>query len=148
MIRVILVVAVLGGDIAFAAAQSDLVRQRSDLMSEQGKHFHQLNRMLRREEPYDQAKVDAAFAKLAEISRKLPALYPKTARGEAPDANYYASSKVWKDKADFDARFAKLGKDIDESAPRAKSFDGLKDAYAAIVQTCNGCHEVYRVKRN
>ena len=67
---------------------------------------------------------------------------------QAPDADYYASAKVWENKADFDARLAKLIKDIDENAPKAKNLDGLKDARAAIVQTCNSCHEVYRVKKS
>jgi cytochrome c556 len=92
--------------------------------------------------------VDEGFVKLKETARKLPALYPETAKGQAPDADYYASAKVWETKADFDARLAKLIKDIDENAPKAKNLDGLKDARAAIVQTCNSCHEAYRVKKS
>lgn len=131
------------------AAQSDLVRQRAELMCNQGEYIYgTLNKMVRGDIPYDQAKVGEAFAKLKEIAPKLSALYIETAKGQAPDADYYASEKVWQNKADFDARLAKFVKDINENAPKATSLEGLKEAHAAIVQTCNSCHEVYRVKKS
>jgi cytochrome c556 len=149
MIRIMLAGAVLAIGVAAVAAQSDLVRQRAELMYDQGEYIYvTLNKMARGEIPYDQAKVDEGFVKLKETARKLPALYPETAKGQAPDADYYASAKVWENKADFDARLTKLIKDIDENAPKAKDLDGLKDARAAIVQTCNSCHEVYRAKKS
>jgi cytochrome c556 len=149
MMRLALAAAVLTIGIATVAAQSAFVRERAELMYDQGEYIYgTLNKMARGEIPYDQAKVDEAFAKLKEIARKLPALYVETAKGQSPDADYYASAKVWENKADFDARLAKLAKDVDENAPKAKSLDGLKDARAAIVQTCDSCHEVYRVKKS
>lgn len=149
MVRLILASAVLTVGVGVAAAQEDLVRQRAELMYDQGEFVYgSFNKMARGEEPYDQAKVDEGFAVLKETARKLPTLYPETAKGQAPDADYYASNKVWENKADFDARLQKLVADIDANAPKAKSLDGLKEARAAIVQTCNSCHETYRVKKN
>lgn len=149
MMRLMLAGAALAIGVASVSAQAELVRERAELMFEQGERIYgTLNKMVRDEIPYDQAKVDEAFVLLKETSRKLPALYPETAKGQAPDADYYASAKVWENKADFDARLAKLIKDIDENAPKAKSLDGLKEAHAAIVQTCNSCHETYRVKKS
>ena len=149
MMRSMLAAAVLATGVATVAAQSDLVRERAELMYNQGEYVYgTLNKMVRGEIAYDQAKVDEAFAKLKEIAPKLSALYIETAKGQAPDADYYASEKVWQNKADFDARLAKLEKDINENAPKAKSLDGLKDARAVIVETCNGCHEVYRLKKS
>jgi cytochrome c556 len=149
MMRSTLAAAVLTISVATVAAQSDLVRERAELMYNQGEHIYgTLNKMVRGEIAYDQAKVDEAFAKLKAIAPKLSALYPETAKGQAPDADYYASEKVWQNKADFDARLAKLAKDIDANAPKATSLDGLKEARAVIVETCNGCHEVYRLKKS
>lgn len=149
MVRLILASAALAVGIGVVAAQEDLVRQRAELMYDQGELVYgAFNKMVRGEAPYDQAKVDEGFAVLKEASRKLPALYPETAKGQAPDADYYASDKVWQNKADFDARLQKLIKDIDANAPKATNPDGLKAARAAIVETCNSCHETYRVKKS
>ncbi len=149
MMRLMIAAAVLTIGAATVAAQSDLVRERAELMGDQGEYIYgTLNKMARGDIPYDQAKVDEAFAKLKEIAPKLATLYPPTAKGQAPEADYYASDKVWQDKADFDARFAKLIKDINEGAAKATGLDGLKEARAAIAQTCNSCHETYRLKKS
>jgi len=149
MMRLMIAAAVLTIGVAAVAAQSDPVRERAELMGDQGEYIYgTLNKMARGDIPYDQAKVDEAFAKLKEIAPKLATLYPPTAKGQAPEADYYASDKVWQDKADFDARFAKLIKDINEGAAKATGLDGLKEARAAIAQTCNSCHETYRLKKS
>ena len=149
MIRWMVVAAVMSIGVATVAAQSDPVRERAELMGDQGEYIYgTLNKMARGDIPYDQAKVNEAFAKLKEIAPKLATLYPPTAKGQAPEADYYASDKVWQDKADFDARFAKLIKDINEGAAKATGLDGLKEARAAIAQTCNSCHETYRLKKS
>jgi cytochrome c556 len=149
MMRLTLAAAALTIGVATVAAQSALVLERAELMYDQSEYVYRtLNKMARGEIPYDQAKVDEAFAKLKEIAGKLPALYVETAKGQSPDADYYASEKVWQNKSDFDARLAKLAKDVDENAPKATSLDGLKQARAAVAETCNSCHEVYRVKKS
>jgi len=149
MKRLMLAAALLTIGVAVVAAQSALVRERAELMYDQGEYIYvALNKMARGEIPYDQAKVEEAFAKLKEIAPKLAALYVETAKGQSPDADYYASEKVWQNKADFDARLAKLVKEINENAPKATSLEGMKQARTAIVQNCNDCHDVYRLKKN
>ncbi len=147
MLRFMLAAVALGIMVASVAAQSDPASERAKLMREQGKAFASLNRMVRGRVPYNQAQVDAAFVTLAETSRKLPALYPETAKDPAPDANYVASPKVWENKADFDALLAKLTKAIDENAPKVKNVDTLKQARAAIGAVCGDCHETYRLRK-
>lgn len=148
MMRILLAGAMLGLGATSLVAQSSPVRERALLMKEQGRAFYgTLNRMARGQDPYDQAKVDQAFAILAQTAPKLPALYA-SAKGEDPDAGYFANAKVWDNKADFDARLAKLKKDIEENQPKAKSLDGLKAAVGAVGETCNGCHEIYRTKKS
>lgn len=149
MVRFILAAAVLAAGIGAAAAQDNVVNERAALMYDQGKiMFGALNKMVRGEAPYDQATVDADFAKLKEIVHKLPTLYPPGSKGQSPDADYYASDKVWEDKADFDAHFKTLIAAIDTNAPKATSLEGLKVARTAIAKACSNCHETYRVKKN
>lgn len=149
MVRFMMAAAGLAIGVAAAAAQSDPVRERAELMYNMGGDFYgALNKMARGELAYDQAKVDDAFAKAAAAVRKLTALYPETAKGQSPDADYFATAKVWENKADFDARFAALAKALADNAPKAKNLDGLKDARAAVVEACGGCHENYRAKKS
>lgn len=146
--RMMLAAAVLALGLGSALGQSDVVKERAMLMFDQGEAFYKtLNGMARERMPYDQAKVDEAMAVLIQTSAKLQSLYPPNSTGQSPDADYFASSKVWENKADFDARLAKLKVDVAANAPKAKSLDGLKEAAAAIGQTCNGCHELYRAKK-
>jgi len=99
MMRLMIAATVLTIGVVTVAAQSDLVRQRAELMYNQGEYIYgTLNKMVRGDIPYDQAKVGEAFAKLKEIAPKLSALYIETAKGQTPDADYYASEKVWQNR--------------------------------------------------
>lgn len=146
MILTVTAAVVLG--VASVAAQSDLIKQRVDLMEDQGKAMGALTKMARGEAPYDQATVDQAFATLKETASKLPGLFPPTAKGQDPDSDYHASEKVWENKADFDARLQKLITEVDANAPKAKDVDSLKAARGAVGKVCGDCHETYRVKKS
>jgi cytochrome c556 len=148
MKRFVLAFAVLAIGVGAAVGQADVVKERAALMYDQGEAFYKtLNGMARGRIPYDQAKADEAIAVLLATSAKLQSLYPPNSKGQSPDADYFANEKVWENKADFDARLAKLKADVAANAPKAKNADGLKEAAAAIGQTCNGCHETYRAKK-
>jgi cytochrome c556 len=147
MKRIALAAAALAVGIGAASGQADLVKERAMLMFRQGEAVGSLTRMARGQAPYDQGKVDEAIVVLIGTSGKLPGLFPVTAKGQSPDSDYYATAKVWENKADFDARLAKLSADIAANGPKAKSPDGLKEALGAITQNCSGCHETYRAKK-
>ena len=147
--RVILAVGLLAIGVSVAAPQTDPVEERAALMNAQGKYFYGrlLRDMIGGQKPYDQAIVDEAFTTLLETTKKLPHLFPETAKGRPAKSDYFASPKVWEDKADFIARFEQFAKDVAELAPKAKSLEALKAAYPAIRKNCDGCHEIYRLKK-
>lgn len=129
-------------------AQSDPIEARRAEMKAMGSHIYgALNRMQRGQEPYDQAKVDAAFVQFAASLQKLPALFPPgSVSGTKPDEKFRTSDKIWTEKAAFEGRFAKLAKDTADTKPKVANLDALKAAYPAIRQTCDGCHETYLIK--
>jgi cytochrome c556 len=149
IIRTVLCIAALAISVNAAAAQSNPVEERAELMKAQGKYFYGrlLRDMVENKKPYDQVTVDEAFATLVETTKKLPSLFPETAKGQSVKGDYFASPKVWENKADFDARFVQFAKDVIEISPKAKSSEGLKEAYPAIRKNCDECHEIYRVKK-
>lgn len=130
-------------------AQSSVLEQRTALMKTQSEAaWRGLKPMVEGKAEYDQAKVDAAFAKLKDTTSRLMAVFPADQKGGVdPKANYFASDKVWDNRADFEARAAKFAKDVDEFAPKAKSLEALKAVYPGLDKNCTGCHDVYRVKK-
>jgi cytochrome c556 len=93
--------------------------------------------------------VDAAFAALAETSKRIAPLFPEASKGKSdPESKYLASARIWENKADFESWIAKLNKTVAEYGPRTKSLEDLKTSLAALRENCEGCHEPYRVKKS
>ncbi len=127
-------------------AQSDPIATRKATMKGVGGAFYgDIGKINKGEAPYDQAKVDAALKKVADSAKMLPALYPDTAKTGGDTA---ALPKIWEAKADFDARYAKLGKDAEATIGKIKDEASLKANYAELNKDCAGCHELYRAKKN
>lgn len=150
MIRSLLALVLVAIATGVVSAQSDPVAARRELMKANGQNaYATLNRMVRGQMPYDQAKVDAAFAHFIEASKKIPALFPAGSyTGPTPDDDYYASQKIWENKADFEARAAKLGQAAQENRGKVKDLDSLKEVWPAMNKgACDGCHETYRPKK-
>ena len=100
--------------------------------------------MTRGEQPFDEAKVRAAFAQWTETAQKFPALFPDNSKtGE----NTRATPKVWETRADFDAKIAAFGKTVADYRDKAKNLEDLKLALAAVGKTCDDCHEQYRARQ-
>ncbi len=150
MMRIMFVVAASALTVTAALAQSDVLEQRTALMRAQGQAvYRDMGRMMKGDDPYDQAKVDAAFAKLKDTTSRFLGVFPADRKGGVdPKAEYFASDKVWDNRADFEARAAKFAEDVNELGPKAKSVEGFKEVYPELRKNCDGCHEIYRVKKS
>jgi cytochrome c556 len=110
--------------------------------------YRDLNGMVKGEMPFDEAKATQAINQLSEAGAKISTAFPESSKGKtSPETRYSASPKVWTDKADFDARAARLVKAIGDNKDKIKTLDGLKAAYPAINDACNACHQDYRLRR-
>ena len=148
MIRIVIAVTAIALGSTAVVAQSNPVTERNALMkSIWADGFRSIAFMVRGREPYDQAKVDAGFAKLNEIAPKLPPLWPAGSQGAAPNANFASTARVWENKADFDAKLLAFTKAVAENRGKAKNLDELKVVFEVVNKTCDDCHELYRVKR-
>ena len=127
-------------------AQQDSVKEVQVLMKGNGKNAGAVSAMVKGEKPYDQATVDSALAQFEDTAKKLPNLFPASAKGVKLDGDYSTSPKVWEDKAGFDARIASFAKVAGEAKGKIKDLDSLKANMPAIGKECGGCHETYRVK--
>jgi cytochrome c556 len=127
-------------------AQQDAIKMRKDIMGENAKQWYGVvGRTVRGQLPYDQAKIDAAFASVAGSLPKFATLFPADSK-PTTKADYDASPKVWEDKAGFDAKAANMTKLIADNRGKAKDTESLKAVFQTINQGCDSCHETYRIK--
>src|ERR1700739_3369342 len=91
-------------------AQQDQVKDTQAMMKGNGKNAGALAAMVKGEKPYDQATVDAAMAQFEDTVKKLPTLFPDSIKGKKPEGDYYASPKVWEDRAGFQEHIASFSK--------------------------------------
>jgi cytochrome c556 len=146
MLRTVVVVGTLLLGVGAVAAQQDQVAKTQLAMKSNGKNAGALSAMAKGEKPYDQATVDAALVALEEVAAKFPTLFPESIKGLKPEGEYYASPKVWTDRADFEAHAASFTKAVAEAKGKIKDLDTLKATLPTIGKQCGGCHETYRVK--
>ena len=148
MIRTVVVVGALLLGVSAVVAQQDLVKHAQTFMKGNGKNAGALAAIVKGEKPYDQATVDAALAQFEDTAKQLPTLFPESIKGLKADGDYSSTSKIWEDKAGFDARIASFGKVVMEAKPKIKDLETLKATFPAIGKECKDCHETYRVKNS
>ena len=147
MIRTILIVVAIAAVTGTVVAQNSPLEQRSALMSSMWRDgWRSITFMVRGREPYDQAKVDAGFAKINELAAKMPPLWPAGSQGVAPNAGFTSTAKIWENKADFEAKLAAFAKAATENQGKAKNLDELKQVFAVVDKSCDNCHDLYRVR--
>jgi cytochrome c556 len=148
MMRTVVIVGTLLLGVGAVMAQMDQVKQTQTIMKGNGKNAGALAAMVKGEKPYDQATVDTAIAQFEDTIKKFPTLFPESTKGMKPEGDYYASPKVWEDKAGFDEHIASFAKAVTEANGKIKDLDTLKVALPVIGKQCGGCHETYRVKNS
>jgi cytochrome c556 len=141
MIRTALGMGAVMLGVLVAAAQSDPIAQRKGLMKKNNEHARELRAMTRGEQPFDAAKVNAAFTQWADTAKVLPTLFPDSSK---TGGDTRALPKIWETKADFDAKDAAFAKAVADSQSKVKDLDALKVAFPEVSKACDNCHESYR----
>lgn len=128
------------------AALSDPIRERNDLMRALGKEgYNVLSSMDKGRLDFDKTSVEASLARMSDILKQLPPLWPANSKPKPPLPRYSSSLKIWETKADFDAKLAKLAATVEESRGKVTDSESLHRAFSTIKQVCDDCHEVYQV---
>src|SRR5215475_209023 len=143
MIRTTLVVAMFAFGATALMAQSDPIAARRALMKANGDQSKIATDMLEAKRPFNLDEAKKVLATFAEAGDKAPALFPDNSKTGGDTA---ALPAIWENKADFDARFAKFGKDAKEAQGKVKDLDSLKVQITEVRKNCGGCHQTYRKK--
>jgi cytochrome c556 len=126
-------------------AQSDPIATRKAMMKQNNDNAIAMVKMMRGLAPFDPARIDAAFAQWTDTAEKFPGLFPDNSK---MGGKTRASSKVWLNKKDFDAKAAAFGKAVADNRDKAKtSANALRAAIPAIGEACDDCHKDYRVSQ-
>jgi cytochrome c556 len=133
--------------IAQSQSAAEVVKARQQGLKSLGAAFKVIRDELRNTSP-DSAKIKAAAADITRAAGGIGTWFPA---GTGPEAGLKtdAKSEVWADAAGFAAvqetfvreagKWTRLGDSTDASA--------WKDAAASLGQSCKGCHDKYRVKK-
>ena len=146
MLRAVLAVSAIAVGITAVAAQSDPIAARKALMKANGDQAKIGAAMVKGEAPFDLAKAKAIFVTFVDAAGKMPALFPDNSKTGGDTA---ALPAIWENKADFEARFAKFGKDSKAAQSAVKDLDTFKATWGPLLKdNCGGCHEKYRQKKS
>jgi len=126
-----------------AFAQGDVISQRKALMKAIGDANRAPAAMLRGEQPFALAPVQAALKAMEEAGAKSPPLYPESSK----KGDTRALPKVWETKADFNAKLAKFEADAKAAQVSIVDEASFKSTFPAVLKNCSACHQDYRERR-
>jgi cytochrome c556 len=142
MKRLVLAVAVAALGVTAVLAQSDPIAARKQLMKDNGAQSKVARDMIDGKEPYDNAKAQKVLTTFAAAHDKGKNLWPDNSK----TGDTASLPAIWENKADFDAKLAKLSSDAKAAEPTVKDLDTFKAAMGNVGKDCGGCHTTYRKK--
>ena len=146
MIKRILAVTALCllGATAVVSAESQ-ADNREATMKKVGRSMGGLAAIAKGEKEYDADVVKTSLTTIKESITVFPTYFPEGSEKDSEEA----SPKIWENKADFEAKAAKLAADADAllaQLPADKAAVGA--AVGVLGKDCAACHESYRIKKN
>ena len=142
MKRIVLAVAIVALGVTAVVAQSDPIAARKALMKENGRQSGIAREMIEGKQPFDLAKAKAVLANYAAVHEKGKNLWPDTSKA----GDHASLPAIWENKADFEAKLAKLSSDAKAQDPGVKDLDSFKAAMGEVGKDCGACHNTYRKK--
>lgn len=144
MVRSLLVCIVLAAAATSASAQEDPIAKRRAIYKSFGQVAKEPGQMLKKEEPFDLAKVQAALRTFQDGSCKLPDLFPENSKTGGDTA---ALPIIWEDRAKFNALFVKFDQDTTAALQTIKDEATFRAEFPKVLRDCGGCHDTFRLKK-
>lgn len=135
-------VAALAATAAFA--QADVIKARQEAMKATGGKTAVVGKMLKGEDQFDLAKVKDTLNQYVMVGEKGPSMFPAGSQ----NGDTAALPAVWQNKAEFDAKFAKLAADAKAALATIKDEASFKATMPGVMKNCGSCHETFRAKKS
>jgi cytochrome c556 len=142
MKRIVLAVAVAALGVTAVVAQGDPIAARKALMKENGAQSKNAREMIEGKQPFTLAAAQKVLTTFAAVAGKGKNLWPDSSKS----GDTASLPAVWENKADFEAKLAKLSADAKAAEAKVKDLDTFKAAMGDIGKNCGGCHNTYRKK--
>ncbi len=129
------------------ASPADLVKARQQGLKSLGAAFKIIRDELKGDSP-DAAKIRKASAEIAQAAGAINNWFPA---GTGPDAGVRTDARpdVWTDPAGFASARESFVREANKWIQLGNSTDAAawKEGAASLGQSCKGCHDKYRVKK-
>ena len=145
MHRIVLACAFVAVAATAGVAQSDVIKERQQVMKGVANATKEPGGMLKGEVAFNLAKVQAALATYSAAAKKMPTLFPENSK---TGGDTTAAPAIWSDANGFKAAFAKFDADATKAAAEIKDEATFKANFPGVLKNCGGCHETYRVKKS
>ena len=130
-----------------AASAAEVVKARQKGLKTLGAAFKTIRDELKGDSP-DAAKIREASLDITQAARAIDKWFPA---GTGPDAGIKTDAKpeVWTDSAGFATAREAFVREANKWAQLGNSTDASawKEGAASLGQSCKGCHDKYRVKK-
>jgi len=131
---------VLGATAVFAQ-NVPVIKERQDHFKKMGDAAKPVGAMFKGEADFDLAKVQAALKVMQEKAPILPTLFPDDTK---TGGDTEALPIIWQEKADFEARFKKLGEAAKAAEASITDEETFPDTWKEVMGNCSGCHKKFR----
>lgn len=123
------------------AKVEDAVKYRQSAFALMGAHMGRIGAVIKGEQPYDKAAVEADAAVIEMMSR-----LPWNAFPQGSDANSKARPEIWREQDKFKGLAEKMQAEVQKLSAAARSGDlaQIRTAAGAVGQSCKACHDNYR----
>jgi cytochrome c556 len=145
MRRAVVLASLLAIGATAAVAQSAAIAQRKEQFKAMGGAAGPIGKMLRGEDAFDLAKVQAGLKTIADNNKTVAKLFPDDSKAGGETK---ALPAIWENKAKFDAIFVKLDGDVANAIAKIKDEASFKAEMPKVLGNCGACHNEFRVKNN
>lgn len=146
MLRILSVAALVAvGATAVAAQKLDIIKARKEVLKGFGAAAKDPGAMMKGEQKFDAAKVQAALKTFQAGAAKLPDLFPDDSKtgGETE-----ALPVIWEKKQDFVGRYKKLASDAKAAEATMSDELGFQEGWPKLIgDNCVACHKIYRQQK-
>ena len=142
--RTVLAVAALAVGVTAVVAQQDPIAARKAIMKANGQQAAVGAKMAKGEEPFSLEKAKTIFATYQKVA-EAHVLWPDNSKTGGETASLPA---IWENKADFNAKLAKMANDAKQAEAKVTDLDSFKAQYTEVQKNCGGCHQTYRQKKS
>src|SRR6266852_585059 len=129
--RTVLAVAALALGVTAVVAQ-DVIAERKAVMKRSGEQARIGVAMIKGEQPYDQAKVNAIYAAFLDDAAKMRILFPDTSK----TGDTRALPAIWDKAADWKTAIDKFEADTKAAQAASKDLASFKAAFEAVGKNC------------